>query len=121
MFNSSEVEPYSPIQLEKNPGCVRHQTKIKSDSAKTLQPEGSENITFTDPLPGCISKLKKTTDLYCNLCKITVNSKQQLTQHLGSKNHRLVSLGSSPKPWQDSSFRKIVSNRFIAKLVERYY
>ena len=121
MFNSSGIEPKSPIQMEKNLGCVRQQSKITSESAKTLQPEASENITFTDPLPGCISKLNKTTDLYCNLCKKTVNSKQQLTHHLGSKNHRLVSLGFSPKPWQDSSFREIVSHWFIDKLIERYY
>ena len=42
---------------------------------------------------------------------ISVNSQQQLTQHLGSTKHKLVSLGLLPKPSEDPNVKKVVSAR----------
>ena len=82
---------------------------FKNVLANKLRPKASENIKLPDPLPECISKLNQTTELYCNICELSVNSQQQLTQHLGSTKHKLVSLGLLPKPSEDPNVKKVVS------------
>jgi len=47
------------------------------------------------------------SDLYCPVCELSVNSQQQLTQHLGSTKHKLVSLGLLPKPSEDPNIKRV--------------
>merc|ERR1712176_51719 len=72
-----------------------------------LRPKASENVKLPDPLPDCISKMNQTTELYCSICGLSVNSQQQLTQHLGSTKHKLVSLGLLPKPSEDPTIKRV--------------
>ena len=53
------------------------------------------------------------SDLYCPVCELSVNSQQQLTQHLGSTKHKLVSLGLLPKPSEDPNIKRVVSDHSI--------
>merc|ERR1712136_307687 len=72
-----------------------------------LRPKASENIKLPDPLPECIEKMDVGGDLYCPVCELSVNSQQQLTQHLGSTKHKLVSLGLLPKPSEDPNIKRV--------------
>lgn len=82
-------------------------------SANKLRPKASENVKLPDPLPECISKMNQTTELYCSICELSVNSQQQLTQHLGSTKHKLVSLGLLPKPSEDPNIKRVVSRHLL--------
>merc|ERR1712176_113425 len=72
-----------------------------------LRPKASENIKLPNPLPECIEKMNVPSDLYCPVCELSVNSQQQLTQHLGSTKHKLVSLGLLPKPSEDPNIKRV--------------
>ncbi|CAG5105367.1 Oidioi.mRNA.OKI2018_I69.chr1.g2067.t1.cds [Oikopleura dioica] len=54
------------------------------------KPKASTSIQLPDPLPDCVEKIKSMPDLHCEICDLTVNSRQQLTQHLGSTRHKMV-------------------------------
>ena len=96
---------------------MSHQSKIEFDRPEiTVQPETSEPKNVTDPLPDCISKLNQAKDFYCDLCELSVNSQQQLTQHLESNSHKLALAGSPGKPKHDSNVRKAVSKLMISRL-----
>jgi len=76
-----------------------------------MRPKASENVTLPDPLPECIEKIEESKDLYCPVCELSVNSQQQLTQHLGSTKHKLVSLGLLPKPSDDPTIKRVVRSQ----------
>jgi hypothetical protein len=102
-----------PTQMIATHPAATHLVQHPAYAQRTnkLRPKASENIKLPDPLPECISKLNQTTELYCNICELSVNSQQQLTQHLGSTKHKLVSLGLLPKPSEDPNVKKVVSAR----------
>merc|ERR1712046_115679 len=57
------------------------------------KPRASELIKLPNPLPECIEQLTDGGSLYCTCCKLNVNSKAQLKQHLNSTKHKMIELG----------------------------
>ena len=92
---------------------IKKGAPIKIILGNKLRPKASENVTLPDPLPECIEKIEESKDLYCPVCELSVNSQQQLTQHLGSTKHKLVSLGLLPKPSEDPTIKRVVFYLYI--------
>ena len=110
--------------VEKKKWTIYHLSNVNqtiSCSANKLRPKASENVKLPDPLPECISKMNQTTELYCSICELSVNSQQQLTQHLGSTKHKLVSLGLLPKPSEDPNIKRVVSVQNYEKKTYRNF
>lgn len=110
--------PFLPPAMMQNPGSGLMQLSSSGTShlvpqtaypqrSNKLRPKASENVTLPDPLPECIEKIEESKDLYCPVCELSVNSQQQLTQHLGSTKHKLVSLGLLPKPSDDPTIKRV--------------
>lgn len=98
-----------PTQMIATHPAATHLVQHPAYTQRTnkLRPKASENVKLPDPLPDCIEKINQTTDLYCSICELSVNSQQQLTQHLGSTKHKLVSLGLLPKPSEDPNIKRV--------------
>lgn len=95
--------------LSTHPSQATHLVQHPAYTQRTnkLRPKASENIKLPHPLPECIEKMNVPSELYCPVCELSVNSQQQLTQHLGSTKHKLVSLGLLPKPSEDPNIKRV--------------